>query len=900
VTERSVGVNAADLLDVERTMYRMMVPSRDGYIGGSPPIFQALAQGQAAYVLLDKDPEASDHLTRLYTGLPPETLKQLGPGNDKYTPVRKALLDRLQRGDFPAFVDVDGDYGGVNATESIATESISSIARRENVLSQGFADPSGYYRWLVTRVDSAFRRTDPWLNEVKPDLHERIDGIKDNLTPPWIAQEANADPLGSIPLHQRSERAYEAVMDSAGGGKAPTLETLTDFADTAISLDRDLLFAVQTYWVKLLREIGPAQRQSLFLPLARSWVALNTIPPDDPKFGLVSPDNAPYIELIDQNAGQKPVMERYDRAMALSEVISHSLAGLGIDERRALVDTILGEIRSRRDDLADREQRIRTTLGSAYSGLDIDGLLSGRIDGRDPAVRQGLAQLAQALDDGAAFRPMTPEHAELQRHFGLLDFVANHNATYPEHALNLARKLPAQTHDPVIVSQYYQDNGLPPTPLPPGPPQMEVLGKARAGKAPLPASLVFEGGGGKGFAFIECLKQFKDGLRASNTQVGIDSYVGNSAGAITAGLLAAGYDESQLASVMQELDFKKFYADYLWLSGGVDPQVRGVERTGLFSTRQMYQSLAGLIQRKIPVTGRPVLFRDLPYKLTVTATVLNSDLPDDLKKQLGIGKDGQIVFSSENTPNMDVAAAISASASVPAFFNSPQVQIVRDEPDGQGGTRKAEYRLQLVDGGVVNNFPIAHAAEKGDAKPTLIVPPAYYQAPGNPPVTLSTLNFDPSNLAQIDAYNRKRYAEFAPHLGDLLQKAQDDGSERAIVAFKLVTPTEQPSLIVQGKTRAETEKLRGLAASAGIQTEKAKDAAAQIRKVFPKKVNYVEEKLLDEVLDRNHTLHPSLCHEPRYSPGQTEASGLSDVLIGVTAAQTVAPYHVGEKLFEQA
>lgn len=897
ITERSVGIDVDGLLDVERTMYRMMVPSRDGYVGGAPPIFQALAQGQAAYVYLKEDPYNGDHLTRLFSGLPPETLTAMGPGNDRLTPVRQALLDRLQKGDFPAYIDVDGKYDDQTGTESIATESIASIARRENGLST-FSDPTNYYRWLVTRVDSAFRRTDPWLYSVKPDLHNQIDDVKDSLTPPWL-ESPTEDPLGSVPLRKNAQKAYHDVMGTAGGGKPPTMGTLSDFADTAISLDRDLLFSVQTYWAKLLREVAPAQRESLFAPLAKTWVTLNTLQPDDPNFDMVSPPDAPYIELIDGKTGNF-LMERYDRATALAEVVNHSLDGLGIAERRHLLDTVNAEIQARRTDVEDREQRVRGLLGTAYQGLDVDGILSGRVDARDPDVQKGLDQLRQALDQGGVIHPMTPAHAEIQRHLSLLGFVARRPVKYAEPVLELARKLPPQTKDPLIVGQYWQPvDGAAPSPLPPGPSRVEVLGQPRPGHPPLPLNVVLEGGGGKGFAYVECLKQLKGALRAGNGQVAIDGYVGTSAGAITAGMLAAGYSETEMATILQQLDFKKFYADYLWLAGGVDPEVRGVDRTGLFTTRQMYDSLSALIARKVSVQGRPVLFRDLPFKLKVVSTVLNGDLPDELKQQLNVGKDGQIVFSNEATPNMDVAAAICASAAVPGFFNAPQVQMARTEPNGQ----LAEYRLQLVDGGTVNNFPIAEAAGAKRAKACLVVPPAYYQAPGvnpgDPPVSLSTLNFDPANLKVIDAFNRQRYQQFAPHLAALLQKAQDGGSPRAVIAFNLATPDDQPNCIVQGTTRKASQALYGLAGQVGLVVDDPKTGAARIRGNFPAKASFVEQVALDDLLDKDHTLKPSMCGEPQYHPPRIEAVNVGDVLIGAAAAQMVAPHHLETKLFER-
>ena len=98
----------------------------------------------------------------------------------------------------------------------------------------------------------------------------------------------------------------------------------------------------------------------------------------------------------------------------------------------------------------------------------------------------------------------------------------------------------------------------------------------------------------------------------------------------------------ELAAVLGELDFKKFYADYLWLGGGVDPEVRGIDRSGMFTVRQMYRNISELISRKVNVSGRPVLFRDLPFNLKVTSTMANSDLPPDLKDKFNVDDDGLV------------------------------------------------------------------------------------------------------------------------------------------------------------------------------------------------------------------------------------------------------------------
>lgn len=904
LTRQFLGVDVEALLSVERTMYRMMVPSRDGYVGGSPPIFQALADGQAAYVYIkDRDNDA-EHITRLFTGLPPRVLNQLGPGNDDLAPIRQSLLDRMAKGDFPAYVSVEGQVGASSGTDSIATESIASIARRQNRMSCDFSDPSSYYRWLVTRVDAAFRHVDPWLDAVKPDLHVKIDAVKDALTPAWV-KAPSKDPLGYVPTHRNTERAYGITMDILGRGEKPTADTLTDFADTAVSLDRDLLFAVQTYWVKLLREIGPSQRQSLFEPVARTWVGLNVIPPGDPAFDKVSPDTAPYIQLTDRRTDEA-VMERYDRSVAMREVVDHTLDGLGFAERRKMLDTTIAAVRGQQDAIQAREDRLRDALGDGYSGLDIDGILHDRVDIRDPQVSYALEQLRTELaPNGTQARPMTPLHAEILRHVTLLDWVAGRDVRYGDPVAPLAQAIGPKPSEPLMVGEYWRPSGdAAPSPLPAGPSTVEVMGKPRPGAQPLKTSIVLEGGGGLGFAYVECLRQLETALSNGNGLVAVDEFLGTSAGAITASLLAGGYSTNQIGNVLQQLDFKRFYADYLWLAGGTDPQVRGINRTGLFSTRQMYQTVRDLLAAKVGVQGRPVLFRDLPFKLKIVSTVLNTDLPEDLKKQLGIGPDGMIVFSSENTPNMDVAAAVCGSAAVPTFFQAPNVLISRPEPDGQGGTRMAQYRLQLGDGGAVNNFATIEATDVKNKKSLMTMLPAYYQAPGakpsDPLVSLSVLNFDKTLLAQVDAYNRQRYQAMAPQFAEFLQKAEDHGCERAVIGFNPAGIAEQPAPVVQGRTRAESESLRALAATVGFQSMKASSGAKLIRRLYPAHYNYAEQLLVGKLLDTEGVLQTSWKHGATYTIPAHEANGLSDVMISTSAAAVVGSQHLDSKLFEQA
>lgn len=893
ITEQGTGLNIKQLVDAERTLYQTLVPSRLGHVGGSPPLFQALADGQAAYVHMTEDNDYhADHLTRLYSGLSAEKLLEMNiSDNDPMLPVHKALRERIENGEFPAYVDSDGDIGKVTPTESIVVESISSIAKKENRIST-LSDPSVYYKWLVTRLESAYRQIDPWMYTLTPVIHERVAEVKDALTPSWVT-EPTSDPLGWLPSRKNVQSSYNTMMDLAGDTEVTSATAFTDFADAAVSLDRDLLFATQTYWTKLLREVSPEQRETLVAPLAKAWVGLNTVPPTDPAFKEVSPDNAPLIELFDHR-NEKVIYERYDRAMALSEVVDHTMAGLGISARREFSDKLMTEITSSQDLLQDREQRIRTQLGGRYRGLDVAAILDGRVNASDPEVRAGLQELRASLKTQGKQQELTPERSEIQRHVDILDWVATREAQYGNTALQLLNKLPEVGENPIVVSEYWKPDGnATPTPLPPLTKSPEVLGKSD-GQAPMPVSIVLQGGGGKGFAYVEALRQLKKGLAGTEGQVAVDKVVGNSAGALTAGLLAAGYSPDEVGGVLEELDFKKFYADYLWLGGGVDPEVRGVDRTGMFTTRQMYRSISELLQQKIDVKGRPVLFRDLPLDLRVTSTVLNSDLSPELQEQLGVEEDGLMVFSSETTPNMDVAAAMCASAAVPLFFSAPQLHLARME-DGEA----KEYRMQMMDGGVINNFPVSESLDSDKQDAVMISPPVYFETEGPNPTRLSMLDFDQGDLAVIDEYNRKRAQEYIPQLGDFIQDAQDEGKERAVLALRLTTPAAQPSPLVQGRDRKDTKNVREMAEEAKLPIMGEKAARKQMRSAFPGERGYLKQVSLDKLLDKDDVMRPSFWGTPEYRPGNEEAVDLNDVMIGALAAQTLGGHKAEERLFER-
>jgi predicted acylesterase/phospholipase RssA len=930
---QGAGVDIQCLLQVERTLYHALAGTSSGYDGKSPPLFQELANGQAAYVNLGPERAAdAEHMMLLFDYTSLDKIAQLRLPDANLDKVRQALLARALLKQFPAYFNTDGNFNNVNATESIATESVASIANRLNTFGRNASDPRAFYRWLVTRVDSNFRQTDPWVFATKPGVHADITSTKDSITPVWVQKADSQDPLGMRPLPKDTQKAYKLIMKQAGGGKAPTMQNLSDFADTAIGLDRDLLSGVQTYWTKVLREISPDQRRSLFLPLARTWATLNLVPPNDPNFDMVSPSTAPDIDLIDTATG-KAIKDRYDRAMSISEVVDHTLVGLGIDERREFLNIISQEVQRRAPDLAAREQRVRQIMGDSYDGIDIDKVLSGQEDFRDPNFTKGLNQLLTALHPEQTDHQMTAQRAEIMRHRDMVSWFGRRFDTYGDYGFDLVYKFDNFKDTPLIVGQFYNPSLNPPTnglisPLPThGPQQVLRLGQDD-GKPPIRISEVAEGGGGKGFVFADVMGHTEDALNNSPGIKEVDLFAGNSAGALNMILRAAGFSCKEQGEAQKYLDFKQFYADYMSLEGGVDAQVRGVNRTGLFTVQEMYKTVMQMVNDKLAnpdrpfsgadfearringslqqkIVGRPILFADLPFRCRITSTVLNTNMPDDLKQKFGVAKDGEIVYSDDNTPYMDCIAAACASASVPGFFNAPQVQVCRlEERDGK--LQPALYRIQNVDGGVVNNFPIAHASVGDDKNAALIVMPAYYQAPGekpgDPPIQLSTLDFDQGQLARVNVQNDKVAPELNKNLGQFIAGVRDSGAGRAVIAFHLSDLGSQTKAVVQGRTKADTDRLLGLARQAGFSTHTADQGRAIVNANLPsKKHPKVEQWLLNFLLDkRGGPFRPHVLKGPEYVPATQEANGLGDMLIGVVAAQMVAPTRLADKQFEKA
>ena len=211
-------------------------------------------------------------------------------------------------------------------------------------------------------------------------------------------------------------------------------------------------------------------------------------------------------------------------------------------------------------------------------------------------------------------------------------------------------------------------------------------------------TLIFEGGGVRGYSYAEALKALEEKKIINLPE--ITTFVGSSAGAITAALLACGATPNRLQEFL-EIDFNIFQDDKigsirdawnLWRHWGYCEGKTFVE---WFKDCLRRALLEGLIEK--PFFHKIIYYEELTFgdlqkylgkKLIVTASNFSTG-----KLQL---------FSPDTTPDVPVWLAVRASMAIPFFFRP--IKYIRDwlwdggvlanlyDPAGDGG----ELAFRLV------------------------------------------------------------------------------------------------------------------------------------------------------------------------------------------------------------
>lgn len=205
--------------------------------------------------------------------------------------------------------------------------------------------------------------------------------------------------------------------------------------------------------------------------------------------------------------------------------------------------------------------------------------------------------------------------------------------------------------------------------------QLEDTSKPKVG-------LVLSGGGAKGFAHIGVLKII------DSLGIKIDHVAGTSMGAIVGSLYASGYTGKQLDSIFRSLDFDKVINDNLPRSAKTFYERDNTEKYAIALPFNKFKlKLPSALSR-----GQNVF--NLLSKLTLHVSEVNDfdELPIPffcVATNIETGE--EVILDSGNLP-----LCITASGAFPSLFQPVNI-------DG----------ALLVDGGVVNNYPIEELRAKG-------------------------------------------------------------------------------------------------------------------------------------------------------------------------------------------
>ena len=194
--------------------------------------------------------------------------------------------------------------------------------------------------------------------------------------------------------------------------------------------------------------------------------------------------------------------------------------------------------------------------------------------------------------------------------------------------------------------------------------------------------LVLSGGGAKGLAHIGVLKVI------DSLGIKIDYIGGTSMGAIIGGLYASGYSAKQLDSIFQNIDTDALVQDYVPRGSKSFYEKRNDEiyaltlpfdkfKLGLPTALSKGMYNFNLLSRLTKHVGHINNFNELPIPFFCIAT--------------DVEKGTEIILDKGILPQ-----AMIASGAIPSLYNPIEI-------DGQ----------LLVDGGVVNNYPIEEVRKKG-------------------------------------------------------------------------------------------------------------------------------------------------------------------------------------------
>lgn len=182
-------------------------------------------------------------------------------------------------------------------------------------------------------------------------------------------------------------------------------------------------------------------------------------------------------------------------------------------------------------------------------------------------------------------------------------------------------------------------------------------------KSSLKKALVMKGGGIKGIAYVGALEEL-------SKYYNFDWFAGTSAGAISAILLGAGYNNSELKEILNNKNFTDFKD-----AGFIKRVYNLITKKGLYEANEFTDWMNQLLSVKLD-SPTEVRLKDLPHRVSVYSSTIGNQA---------------LIYDSCNKGAENVPAAFAArcSMSIPYIFVPQKIN-----------------GYDVFDGGLQNNYPI--------------------------------------------------------------------------------------------------------------------------------------------------------------------------------------------------
>jgi len=202
-------------------------------------------------------------------------------------------------------------------------------------------------------------------------------------------------------------------------------------------------------------------------------------------------------------------------------------------------------------------------------------------------------------------------------------------------------------------------------------------------------NLVFEGGGVRGIAYVGVIKS----LESSKILDDVENIAGTSVGAISATLLSVGYNSQEIEKILSELNVRKFNDGRWFFIGGTN---RMINQYGWYRGDALRAWINEKIEQKTGIA-------ELTFSGLNQLRIQNSRYKNLFVTATNLSEQDWEVLSYKTYPNMKIADAVRASASIPMYFTAVFMDAegnIYDEPQEKTPT------FVMADGGFVSNYPI--------------------------------------------------------------------------------------------------------------------------------------------------------------------------------------------------